>query len=199
MNGYGFGNRRATGCPSRRLARSAATLAVAVVMVSGCGDARRTFGLDHAPPDEFTVVKQAPLSMPPEFALRPPRPGAARPQDVAATQQAAASVFGGGGRSFAAGSSAGESALLQQAGAGNARSDIRAQIDAETRSLVVADRRWVDRLIFWQKQEPPYTVVNAQEEAKRLRENAAQGKAPTEGTTPTIERKRKAPLEGLFN
>ncbi|MCH8926537.1 MAG: DUF3035 domain-containing protein, partial [Proteobacteria bacterium] len=33
---------------------------------------------------------------------------------------------------------------------------------------------------------------------KRLRENAALGKAVTAGRTPTIERKSKALFEGLF-
>ena len=33
-------------------------------------------------PDEFAVVTRAPLSMPPDYGLRPPRPGAARPNET---------------------------------------------------------------------------------------------------------------------
>ena len=58
---------------------------------------------------------------------------------------------------------------------------------------------FIDSLLFWQKQDPPGTVVNAKEEQQRLRENAALGKPVTEGSTPVIERRKKAPLEGLFN
>lgn len=187
---------------TRRMAASVASLAVATLVLAGCGGWRQTFGLEHAPPDEFTVVSQAPLTLPPDFNLRPPRPGMARPQDMAANQAAAAAIFGinqgpGATRVDAAASPA-ESRLLAQAGAANAQPNIRRVLDSETRDLVANDKRWVDRLIFWQKQEQPYTVVNPAEEAKRLRGNAAEGKPVTEGKTPTIERKRKAPLEGIF-
>jgi hypothetical protein len=35
-------------------------------------------------------------------------------------------------------------------------------------------------------------------ETRRLQENAALGQPPTTGPTPQIERRRKAPLEGIF-
>ncbi len=187
---------------ARRLAARLACLAAGTLLLAGCGGWRQTFGLDHAPPDEFSVVAQAPLSMPPDFNLRPPRPGAVRPQDVGTTDAAAATVFGvpqapGAARVKNAASS-GEAVFLAQAGAGGAQPNIRAALDAETRNLIAADKRWVDRLIFWQKQEPPVSTVDAAAEAKRLHDNAALGQPVTSGDTPTIERKRKAPLEGIF-
>ncbi len=197
-NGRGTG----VGGRKRRLAAAVGCLAVGTLVLSGCGGWRKTFGLDHAPPDEFAVVQQAPLSLPPDFTLRPPQPGAARPQDVAATNAAESTVFGlkqepGAARLQAAASPA-EAVFLARAGAANAEPGIRATLDAETRSLISADRHWVDHLLFWQTQEQPYTAVDAVAEAKRLKENAAEGKPVTAGDTPTIERKRKAPLEGLF-
>ena len=207
MNGNGRSKTERTARPDcragrRRLAARLTCLAAGTLMLAGCSGWRQTFGLDHAPPDEFTVVSQPPLSLPPDFNLRPPRPGAARPQDVGTTQAAAATVFGvtqapSAGRVKNA-ASAGEAAFLAQAGAGNAQPNVRAALDAETRNLIAADKRWTDRLIFWQKQEAPYTTVDASAEAKRLRDNAALGQPVTAGTTPTIERKRKAPLEGIF-
>ncbi|MEI6984563.1 MAG: DUF3035 domain-containing protein [Rhodospirillaceae bacterium] len=184
----------------RRRSGKIATMTVGLLVLAGCGGFRQTFGLDHAPPDEFSVVSQAPLSLPPEYNLRPPRPGAPRPQDMAANQAAAAAIFGSKEAAGAQNnkSGPGESKLLNQAGYVNAQSNIRATLDSETRDLVVGDKRWVDYLLFWQKQSPPYTVVDATKESQRLRENAALGKSPTTGETPTIERKRKAPLEGIF-
>ncbi|CAK0770421.1 DUF3035 domain-containing protein [Azospirillaceae bacterium] len=183
-------------------------LALGAVVLSGCGDARKTFGLDRTPPDEFSVVAQAPLTLPPDFKLRPPRPGSARPQDVAPTEQAARAVFGSTGSTSKRASDKGQSGfamigkgekeLLQKAGADSAQQNIRAIVDQETTALISADRQWVDSLIFWQKQEQPYVVVDAQKEAQRLRDNAAQGKPVTAGDTPVIERKRKAPLEDVF-
>ncbi|MGH7063561.1 MAG: DUF3035 domain-containing protein, partial [Stellaceae bacterium] len=39
-------------------------------------------------PDEFAVESRAPLTIPPDFDLRPPEPGAARPQEKSTSQQA---------------------------------------------------------------------------------------------------------------
>jgi hypothetical protein len=56
--------------------------------VAGCGDFRRAIGMDRVGPDEFLVESRAPLTIPPEFDLRPPQPGAPRPQEVTATDRA---------------------------------------------------------------------------------------------------------------
>ena len=207
MNGNGRSKTERTALLDRRpgahrLAAQIACLAAGTLVLAGCGSWRQTFGLDHAPPDEFTVVSQAPLSMPPDYNLRPPRPGATRPQDVGTTQSAAATVFGiakaPGAERVKDAASPGEAVFLARAGATNALPNIRATIDAETRNLIAGDKRWVDRLIFWQKQEQPYSTVDAAAEAKRLHDNAALGQPVNAGNTPTIERKRKAPLEGIF-
>jgi uncharacterized lipoprotein len=63
-----------------------------VALLSGCGAGR---SLDRARPDEFAVARQAPLVIPPDFALVPPQPGAARPQDTAANAQTLDALFGG--------------------------------------------------------------------------------------------------------
>jgi Protein of unknown function (DUF3035) len=39
-------------------------------------------------PDEFAVESRAPLTIPPEFNLRPPEPGAPRPQEESTEKQA---------------------------------------------------------------------------------------------------------------
>ena len=52
----------------------------------------RTFGLTRDAPDEFQVTTRAPLSMPPDFTLRPPRPGATRPQELTQREQAEAAL-----------------------------------------------------------------------------------------------------------
>lgn len=62
-------------------------------------------------PDEFAVQRQAPLSVPPDFALVPPQPGAPRPAQGTAAQQALDALFGG-----PAPRSATETSLLQRAG-----------------------------------------------------------------------------------
>jgi len=71
----------------RRRARSAvvtaAGLCLAVApMLAGCDSFKQAIGLEQVAPDEFSVENQPPLTIPPEFALRPPKPGAPRPQQT---------------------------------------------------------------------------------------------------------------------
>lgn len=58
------------------LFKSGMVLLAAGILLSGCVlfDGSRRSG-----PDEFGVVSRAPLSQPPDYSLRPPRAGAARP------------------------------------------------------------------------------------------------------------------------
>jgi hypothetical protein len=51
---------------------------------------------DRKRPDEFAVGKQAPLVIPPDYALAPPRPGAPRPIGGDSQQQALEALFGPG-------------------------------------------------------------------------------------------------------
>lgn len=60
-------------------------------LLGGCGSTG-LFNRDR--PDEFAVQRQAPLVVPPDFALTPPAPGAPRPSDRSASQQAQEALFG---------------------------------------------------------------------------------------------------------
>ena len=69
------------------------------------------FSARKGAPDEFAVGRAAPLTVPPDFALVPPRPGQPRPQEADSSQQALNALFGGPQRA-----SQGESVLTQAAG-----------------------------------------------------------------------------------
>ena len=71
-----------------RLALFAVASIAAGLSVGGCSDFRRAIGMDRVGPDEFAVESRAPLTIPPEFDLRPPQPGAPRPQEVTASDRA---------------------------------------------------------------------------------------------------------------
>lgn len=58
--------------------------------ISACGGL--SLG-DRDRPDEFAVQRQAPLVVPPDFELVPPAPGAPRPTDGTAAQQALDALF----------------------------------------------------------------------------------------------------------
>ena len=69
------------------------TLIGASALLAGCGSGGGLFG--RARPDEFAVQRQAPLVVPPDFALTPPQPGAPRPNDSSVQQQTLDALFGG--------------------------------------------------------------------------------------------------------
>ncbi|HVC51781.1 MAG TPA: DUF3035 domain-containing protein [Stellaceae bacterium] len=60
----------------------------AAMLLSGCTGFKQMVGLEQQPPDEFAVESRAPLTIPPEFKLRPPEPGAPRPQEVSSATKA---------------------------------------------------------------------------------------------------------------
>jgi hypothetical protein len=177
----------------------AACLLTPLALAACSGDElSRNFGLTRDAPDEFQVTTRAPLSMPPDFSLRPPRPGASRPQELSQQQQAEAALVPDAalnppGRSA---NSPGQQALISAAGK-PAPADIRAKVDNET-ALDAPSRTLVDRLMFWKPAPPPGTAVDATREAARLRENAALGQSPEAGDTPIIQPKKQGFLDTLF-
>jgi Protein of unknown function (DUF3035) len=59
-----------------------------ILLLPGCTGLRRSLGMEQVGPDEFAVESRAPLTIPPDFDLRPPQPGAPRPQEVTAAEKA---------------------------------------------------------------------------------------------------------------
>ena len=70
----------------------------AILLTSGCAMLAACGGngvFNRERPDEFAVQRQAPLVVPPDFSLSPPAPGAPRPADGTASDQALEALFGG--------------------------------------------------------------------------------------------------------
>ena len=187
---------------SRRMGLCAAVGLLALGLgLNGCAKTREAFGLNKSAPDEFAVMTLAPLSMPPDYGLRPPTPGVKRPQesDVKdAARRILATSGGSTATAISAAPSVGESALLNKAGAANVDPSIRQQVSRENQVLAAGDDGFVDRLIFWRKSEPKHSEIDPTKEARRLSENAALGDPATKGPTPVIERKKRGILSGLF-
>jgi len=91
-----------------RKASTLVLIACSSALLAGCGTTN-LFNRDR--PDEFAVQRQAPLAVPPDFELAPPAPGAPRPTEGTAAQQALDALFGG-----PAPRSAVETSALQRAG-----------------------------------------------------------------------------------
>jgi hypothetical protein len=214
-------NAAPTGTGVTRSTRMAVVLvAVAALALSACGDStKRALGLERTPPDEFAVVPRAPLSQPPDFNLRPPRPGADDLTTLSTREQARQAVFRGdvpadnsrtgtdrlrfgtgpatqaAPRENVTRNTTGESALLSRAGALETDPLIRSQVDRESAVLVEENENFVRNLLGL-KQDSPGSVVDAGAEARRIREAQALGVPPSEGEqTPTIERTNNSLLK----
>lgn len=99
--------------------------------LSACGSTGGVFS--RARPDELAVARAAPLVVPPDFALRPPVPGAPRPQEADSSTLALQAMFGG-----PAARSPAENAALGAAGVARADPGIRST--AGSPGTVVADK-----------------------------------------------------------
>lgn len=122
----------------------------------------------------------APLAIPPDYTLRPPRPGMSPAQLSSPNQQPQDTIFRAGANTLgslppAKSRSPGETALLYDAGAQNAPSNIRQLVNNDNRKAWnSATLR--ERLLTW---HPPSTAKNS-------------------GSRPTIEPTKSTSGKGFF-
>ena len=92
------------------------SLIIATLGLSGCAQVKKTFGLERTPPNEFQVTKNPPLTLPPEFHLRPPQLGQETMPHNATTSSADLLQRSDAYVESTAHLSAGEKALLARSG-----------------------------------------------------------------------------------
>jgi hypothetical protein len=163
--------------PTMRLL-TVSLVAVSALALTACGGLRQSIGLTKVVPDEFVTVSTAPLTVPPEYGLRPPAPGQPRPQELA-PESAARQILLGQRQSITR--SPGETALVTAAGADRADPLARYVIDDEFGDLAHKEQSFADRILFWRRddastQAPTQTqtaqgavTIDAATEAERLR------------------------------
>ncbi|MEQ8178678.1 MAG: DUF3035 domain-containing protein [Amphiplicatus sp.] len=114
----------------------------AVVGLAGCS----ALGGKKNPPDEFAIATKAPLVVPPDYSLRPPRPGESRPQELSASDRAQRVLMGD---TSATPPTPGEQYLLRKANALSADASIRTVLAAENGGRAEKDRSFANQLMFW--------------------------------------------------
>jgi hypothetical protein len=85
------GTRRGFTVSARRQVPGIVCLATGMLLAgcsSGGGNWKQAIGIEPTSPDEFAVESRAPLTIPPDFDLRPPQPGANRPQETSMASKA---------------------------------------------------------------------------------------------------------------
>jgi hypothetical protein len=183
-------------------------------VLSACGkgvDVKESLGLNHEAPDEFRVLARPPLSVPPEFNLRPPGqeseyvgavPAQTKAHDqVLGTAEAAASPRSGSSATAVVPVTSGalpgraDSQLLANAGSTRADPHIRQKLlDDKLNGVASKDPGY---LFGGKKTDEP--EVDATKESDRIKKNKAQNLPPTAGgATPVIAPKDKGILGDIF-
>lgn len=156
---------------------------------------REALGIDKRPPDEFSVVTKAPLVVPPNYDLRPPKEGAEPLNRIDPRLAAREAAFGSAAKSSDA--SRGEAALLGAAGASSASPDIRNKLNRESASLAKKDKKLTSKVLFWQKKAEDGAVVDPKAEAARIKANKAAGKQVNAGKIKMINCRNKSATDSV--
>jgi len=151
-----------------------ATSLLGAAGLGGCQATSHALGMSKITPDEFRVVTKAPLTLPPDYSLRPPAPGEPRPQELQPESAARTALMG---ERAAEVRSDGEKLLVTKAGGDKADPLIRYVVDDEFGALAHKDKGFADWVIFWKKGQPASapsvdantaTPIDAATEAKRI-------------------------------
>mgnify|MGYP000897701059 CR=1 FL=1 len=115
-------------------------VAIAALGISGC---KKSSYKNSNSPDEFAISRNAPLVVPPDFALVPPKPGAPRAIANDSQAQAAEALFGPGAKPPPKSTS--EQQLLDKAGANKPDPGVRSNAGNDT--VVVNKGSFVQELL----------------------------------------------------
>ncbi|MFC7291115.1 DUF3035 domain-containing protein [Hirschia litorea] len=136
-----------------------AAISVAAMTATGCSSSGTNA------PDEFRVVRKAPLSVPPEYNLRPPATGESIPVELQRDDQARAILFGErlGGQA-----SEGERLLVRKAGGEAIDAKVRAQVDYDATGTLRKSEGLSDKILFFKGNDEKALVLDPENEAARL-------------------------------
>ncbi len=148
---------------------------VGTFLLVGCSSAKDTLGIGRNTPDEFAIIKRAPLEIPPNLRSLPvPQVGVARPQEDTSEETAQKALFGE--RTIEkqkvitdTQTTQAEESLLQHAGANETQPNIRNIIDQETEIFATEEQAVIDKILH-KKKTIPGSTLDAREEVEKLKE-----------------------------
>jgi hypothetical protein len=152
--------------------------------LSACNSTAQALGMTKVVPDEFRVVTKAPLTVPPDYSLRPPAPGEPRPQELQPESAARNALLGD---RAAITRDDGEKLLVAKAGGDKADPLVRYVVDDEFGQVAHKDPSFADRVMFWHKNPTD------QKAAQTAKEAGAESATPID---PQVEANRLKSLVG---
>jgi hypothetical protein len=129
-------------------------LCMAALSLMACQSIREAAGITKDPPDEFAVATKAPLIMPPDYNLHPPKPGAPPLNQQSPTEAAQAAMYSNTDDPHAVAAaipgnySQAEKLFLAQSGSAGADHNIRREIAADNAKTENTDQSFTDKLLF---------------------------------------------------
>ena len=169
-------------------------LIIASLFLSSCSTVRKSAGVTRKSLDEFKVVENPPLVIPPDFNLLPPEQLEKKNIDDVETELAREIMFG---LDENLENNENEklsimNQILKSTEANNVDSNIRKEIDEQFANEMNTDS------IYQIEWDTEIEVLDAIKESERIRNQLIQGKSIAEGEVPTIIQKTKKKKKRFF-
>ena len=169
-------------------------LIIASLFLSSCSTIRKSAGVTRKSLDEFKVVENPPLVIPPDFNLLPPEQLEKKNIDDVETELAREILFG---LDENLENNENEklsimNQILKSTEANNVDSNIRKEIDEQFANEMNTDS------IYQIEWDTEIEVLDAIKESERIRNQLLQGKSIAEGEVPTIIQKTKKKKKRFF-
>ena len=174
-------------------------------LLTCCADSQNAFRMSAESPDEFAVIRKEPLTLPPDFNLRPPGEDQTSRTSKFSSEKAKSTIVS----IEASGSSReikkmviskGEEAFLQQSGVKLHNSSIRKILQEENTQIATFSNDFIDRLVSRVTgTRNNDNVLKPGVEQKRIQAKLSVDGTGVQGQEPVIiRRRRESTLSRIF-
>ena len=173
-------------------------IGISISFLNSCGKIRESAGVNRKSIDEYTVIKNPPLALPPDYNLLPSEEIIAT-KKIQDNKELAKEILVGLDEDINENENNSDSSaldsILSQSGAKDSSDKIREEID-----FMYANMSSTKGVFSGEKYMSDEEILDAVEESKRLRDNAFNNESILEGDIPitTRPKKRENILKRLF-
>ncbi|MCB1971045.1 MAG: DUF3035 domain-containing protein [Geminicoccaceae bacterium] len=162
----------------RRFGLACASTLALIALAACSGTVQEKLGINQRAPDEFQVIRRAPLELPPDYHLRPP--GQVEGTSKTTPAEAARAIVTGSREPLPETATPGEQALLDATRV-QADPDIRTKLLEENTELTQVDESQFLFMLNWQRENMAYAdaVIDPDKEAARLLDEKAASRVTT--------------------